>query len=304
MTLDVALVTLHGMGETDDDYAERLFSGVRARLGADAGRVGFLPVHYQRPLQRHQDWVRAQMEAHGLRSRRARRFVLSHLSDAVGLEAGKDADDSSYTGTQACIAERLLEAYAATADGPVIVVAQSLGAQVVSSYLYDAQRWRASRDDARIGPPSAGLWRDGRRSIEATLRRPVSDAELDYLRGDTVRALLTTGCNIPVFVAAHARMNVRAIEAPTVGFEWHNYYDRDDILGWPLQPLGGGYEQLVEDHAVDAGRWYERWNWLSHRGYWSQRDVLVELVRQLRRAAAARVFAPSAAASQAVATAP
>ena len=62
---------------------------------------------------------------------------------------------------------------------------------------------------------------------------------------------MTTGCNIPLFVAAHDP--VVPIDPPATGFEWHNYYDPDDVLGWPLAGLGDDYGRLVTDHPINAG---------------------------------------------------
>lgn len=65
------------------------------------------------------------------------------------------------------------------------------------------------------------------------------DAVLPFLRAETCMAWVTTGCNIPLFVAAHKTMNIKPIQPPNGSptFKWLNIYDPDDVLGWPLQPL-------------------------------------------------------------------
>lgn len=293
----VALITLHGMGRTSATYAEGLFATLRDRLDAgEAAAASFNAVWYQRELQENQDllWQRVSSE-YRLDWQSLRRFVLFNLSDAVGLEAGKDELESSYRSAQTRIAQALLEARAEMQrSGPVVVLAKSLGGQVFSSYVYDAQRLLQSERGERT-PPSAGIWRS-RAVLAETLGRAIDDDELEYLRGATVVALLTTGCNIPVFVSAHRQMSVRAIAAPNERFEWHNFFDPDDVFGWPLQPLEGGYRELVRDHLVQVGNLFTGWTPLSHDGYWRDGAVLDAVIAQLRRAMASIAATPLGAA--------
>lgn len=284
-----ALLTLHGMGRTPPDYAAGLIAAVRSRLGPDAAAVSFEAVWYQRELQRNQEelWRRASRE-HRLGWPALRRFVLFNLSDAVGLEAGKDEAQSSYYFAQLRVAQALLQARDEMGgDGPVVVLTNSLGAQVFSSFVYDAQRALAAERGQRT-PPSAGIW-VSRATLEQALGGgSLDDGQVGYLRGATLDALLTTGCNIPVFVASHRRMSVRAIERPNPHFEWHNYFDPADVLGWPLQPLEGGYRELARDHVVQVGNALIGWTPLAHDAYWRDRAVLDAVVAQLQRALAPR----------------
>ncbi len=59
-----------------------------------------------------------------------------------------------------------------------------------------------------------------------------------------------------VFVAG--LRDIAPFARPNAGFEWYNYYDKDDLLGYPLRPLTRAgkrpYEGLVTgDIAVRAG---------------------------------------------------
>jgi hypothetical protein len=58
------------------------------------------------------------------------------------------------------------------------------------------------------------------------------------------------------------------------------------VLGWPLQPLGGGYETLVQDHDIKSGQGFvnlivKSWNPLSHTTYWTDDDVVEPLAKDL-----------------------
>ena len=97
-----------------------------------------------------------------------------------------------------------------------------------------------------------------------------------FRRLKSLRALFTTGCNIPIFVAGHGK--VVAIDPPCKDFEWRNYYDEDDVLGWPLRPLSDSYDKLVKDYEINVGGLFTSWNPLGHTEYWKDEDFLRQLV--------------------------
>ena len=118
---------------------------------------------------------------------------------------------------------------------PVIVLAQSLGAHVISSYI-----WDASKPAKEV---FAGIWTSSHDGVD-------SDRD-DFRRMRTVERFYTTGCNIPLFVAGHKV--IEPIEPAMDSFKWYNFFDEDDVLGWPLRPLSESYKKLVEDIPINAG---------------------------------------------------
>ena len=282
----VALIAVHGMGETLPAYADGLMAQLRSRLGGLAGQVTMRSVYYQGILHENQRQVWERTAAAGkVRYDALRKFVLYGLGDAAGLENRKEIPGSVYELAQGEIADALLSAHAVRPDMPVVFVAQSLGGQVLSSYLYDAQKAAAGR------PVGAGIWRNVDAWASGALGRPLTASERMVLGGGTCAGLVTTGCNIPIFVAAHKEMDIIPIAPPTSLFKWINFYDPDDVLGWPLQPLSQGYRMLVEDRAINAsggiGSLLARsWNPLSHESYWEDAAVLDAIAAMLRRLAA------------------
>jgi hypothetical protein len=279
----VALIAVHGMGETLPDYADGLITLLRGRLGALANQVVMRSVYYQGILHANQRMVWDRTAATGqVRYDALRKFVLYGLGDAAGLETRKEIPGSVYEQAQGEIATTLLSAHAARPGMPVVFVAHSLGGQVLSSYLYDAQKAEAGK------PVGAGIWRNIDAWATAQLGRPLTASELVFIGGGTCAGLVTTGCNIPIFVAAHQEMHIIPIAPPTSLFKWINYYDPDDVLGWPLQPLSGGYRALVEDRAINAGGGVgdllmRSWNPLAHNTYWDDDAVLGAIAAMLRR---------------------
>ena len=269
MASKLALLIIHGMGDTPPDFHEELTVPLRLRLQGVWDRIAYRPVYYQPVLQRNEraifDRMRPQLRWEGLRE-----LMLFGLSDAASLEHKKELAMSPYWQTQRLILQRLDELFdeiAGDAAGHaprLAIVAQSLGCQVMSNYIWDAQQPRAY----------AGVW-------SAPLDDGVpSDSPRDrFRRMRSLQLLLTTGCNIPVFVAGHSAIEPIDRRKLAAGFRWINQFDPDDVLGWPLAQLSASYAALVEDHAVNAsgntllGR-VKSLTPYSHTQYWSTEKVL------------------------------
>jgi hypothetical protein len=144
-------------------------------------------------------------------------------------------------------------------DAPIVIVAHSLGCHVLSNYIWDAQR-------------RTGFWKD--------------KAPTPFQRLDTAAYFFTAGCNIPLFVSGLSK--IEAIEPPNKDFQWINFYDRDDILGWPLKPLGDGgdhsYGRVVtQDVAINVGWGPLSMTPLSHSRYWRSRSFLKPVAEAITR---------------------
>jgi hypothetical protein len=124
-----------------------------------------------------------------------------------------------------------------------------------------------------------GIWHG---SLDGVARGSAHDR---FRRLRTLQRLYTTGCNIPLFVAGH--QPIEAIKGQP-SLKWINFFDEDDVLGWPLQPLSPSYAQRVEDVPVNAGSGLVgtltlSWNPLSHLGYWSEPQVLRHIAASIRQ---------------------
>ncbi|NNE38171.1 MAG: hypothetical protein HKN08_07685 [Gammaproteobacteria bacterium] len=260
----IAVLTMHGMGKTGRNYAKGIHDSLAQRVGEVAWNesVYFHPIYYQDILQGNQNavWARTKGQVDW---KKLRQFFLFSFSDATSLESNKAGDNSAYYLTQSVILDALTNAYHELEKaGPLVIIAHSLGCQVISNYLWDASRPRGA---------SAGVWQKQPAGI------PVDGPLNRFARGKTLRRLFTTGCNIPIFVAG--QRDIRPIPKPNKAFQWHNYYDEDDVLGWPLRPLSARYRKLVNDHEINAGGGLfggvmKSWNPLSHGEYWDDGEVL------------------------------
>ncbi len=285
----VALLPIHGMGPVKGDYAQRFEKALRRRLGGQWHKILFRPVHYQKLLQDNQDRVWEDMRKRNLDWTRLRRFVLFGFSDATGIERHAHCDGSPYTKVQEIIQENLNAVYNETQDPeiPVVVIAQSLGGHVISNYIWDAQ------SDSRPNGTECtrGVWTKDEASdptAAAAEEEDEGDRETDpveaFLRLKSLRFLYTTGCNIPIFVASFPESEIVPITQNKWGydFKWKNFFDDDDVLGWPLKPLSDAYKDAVcFDKRINAGNLLVSWTPFSHGRYWTDNELLTELVADL-----------------------
>lgn len=277
MSKELAVVVVHGMGDTEKNYDLHLKSMLRERLGtAGWARVSWHRVYYQDVLQANQErLMKDTVRLANVDWLKLRRFVLYGFSDAAAMGSRPHKKGSVYEQIQQQILDTLDEAQAALGNPqkPVILVAHSLGCQVVSNYLWDAQQ----------------------RCVEAGVFRPdlpdpvgKRSAADKFRRLKTLRTLFTTGCNIPIFIAGLPKAKIEPVVTNARGwqFRWQNYYDPDDALGWPLHPLNAKYKAAVAvDKAVNVGNVFKSWTPLSHSAYWTDGDVLDPIEAALRDAA-------------------
>lgn len=271
MSKEVAILTLHGMGKINSDYADELRHEVSQSLGASEwSKVFFWPIFFSDILQHNQERVMDAMKRGDLDWIKLRKFLLFGFSDAAGLEHRAASPNSPYIQAQEKILDALDKAYSAfeNKSKPVIIVAQSLGCQVISNYIWDAQAKKANQ----------GIWT---KQPDSVGKGTVKDK---FRRLRSLKFLLTTGCNIPIFLAGFNENDIKAITVKGKGydFRWYNYYDEDDPLGWPLKPLSKSYTKSVyRDKHINAGGLIQSWNPLSHEQYWEDGDFIKPLVSKI-----------------------
>jgi hypothetical protein len=277
MASKLALLIVHGMGDTAPDFYDELIAPLSLRLQGAWNRIAWRPVYYQPVLQRNEraifERMRPQLRWEGLRE-----LMLFGLSDAASLEHKKELALSPYWQTQRLILQRLDELFdeiVAGGDGDaprLAIVAQSLGCQVMSNYIWDAQQPLAY----------AGIW-----SSPLDDGVPTDSPRDRFRRMRSLQLLLTTGCNIPVFVAGHSAIEPIDRSKLAAGFRWINQFDPDDVLGWPLTQLSAAYAALVEDHAVNAsgdtllGK-VKSLTPYSHTQYWRTEKVLDRIADEIK----------------------
>lgn len=272
MTKTLALLTIHGMGDTEREYYTDVYDALRSTVGASVwDKIIFKDLYYQDILQGQQESVFNWMREH-IDWMKLRKFLLFGFSDAASLEYKKDSPTSPYFLTQQMIMGAMDQIFmnAGKKDIPVVILAQSLGCQVMSSYIWDAQQQSKA---------SVGIW-----SVPGNDGVAGGSKQDKFRRMKTLKCFYTTGCNIPIFVSGHK--TIEAIPKPNTSFKWYNFFDADDVLGWPLKPLSPSYDKLVEDIPVNANTGFlsvitHSWNPFSHGQYWQDKTVINHLSNTL-----------------------
>ena len=257
MKADVAVVTIHGIGDQKPGYSESMVSELRTRLdalGHDPHRVAFEEVYWAHILQPRQErYLEEATVAGDLDFRSLRKFVVSALGDAAAYRKISTHSTSVYRSINDELAQavRRLEDAVAHPQVPLLVLAHSLGGHIASCHIWDVQHWEAAPGDTPF----------------ATMQ--------------TLAGMVTFGCNIPLFTMAYNADELKPIRFPGLKLRpedaararWLNFYDPHDVLGYPLRPLNAAYRELVEDRVVQVGSVFTSWNPLSHNGYWTDGDV-------------------------------
>jgi len=280
MSKEIAVLPIHGMGATPTDFDTRLKAKLRRRLGSSHWeKISWQSVYYQKVLQSNQRAMMNDMRKKGdIDYIKLRQFLLYGFSDAAAMEAKPHEPGSVYEQIQQCIVDSLesvLQEHESK-NIPLIIVAHSLGCQVISNYIWDAQRNIAKSGIFRVNASNR---------IGRVTRRD------KFLRLKTLRYLFTSGCNIPIFLAGMPKSQIEPVKVSASGwsFSWHNYYDADDVLGWPLKPINSKYKAAIEvEKQINVGSnlisWLTSQTPLSHNNYWSDNDFcdpIEEAIRSL-----------------------
>jgi hypothetical protein len=145
------------------------------------------------------------------------------------------------------------------------VIAHSLGTVIASDHFWDLQR-----------------------------QRHPEGATTPLERGETLAYLYTLGCPIALWTLRYDDFGQPiAFPAPTLSqfhpglhTEWVNFYDRDDLVAYPLKGLSKEYEATVtEDRAVNVGPLPISLTPVSHVCYWNDSSVMRPIAKTLATAA-------------------
>lgn len=267
----LAVLVVHGMGQQQKDFAVPMVRRVNdhvAEAGFDPAAIEWHSVWWAPVLQDEQDDLWRRMSTEDVDYRKLRQFVVHSLGDAVAYRPVRSSDLAegqidTYDAIHARVRAEMKVLRERTRVGkddddpevPLVVLAHSLGSHVMSNYIWDRQKSGSSLGN-------------------------------DFEDMKTLSGIVTFGCNIPMFTLAYDTVQPIDFPVPVQDYfpqgtsehaiksatKWWNFYDPDDILGWPLKPLSPGYRKAVHrDVAIDVGGLFTSWNPASHVHYWEDR---------------------------------
>lgn len=280
-TKKLAVAVIHGVGDQtrpdldQPSYSAPLWSRVARKLGAQAGEIAWAEVYWADIYQDRETRFLEAFDAHAGRGvfpwTGLRRFVIDNLADASAYIysslRGHSGEHTAYRQTHDRIQATLARLEMQVEPGsPLILVAHSMGAQIATDYIYDVSTENSS--NARDGTP--------------------------FERCSTLINLVTFGCNIPIFALSLEqsdrmhRIKNPGPQNPANPAWWHNFYDRSDVFGFPVAPIGKAYDSLIAqgevvDHRIITNPWIRSWaTWWAHNDYWRTRAIVNHLVNTIQ----------------------
>ncbi|MGD2045469.1 MAG: chemotaxis protein [Gemmatimonadota bacterium] len=271
MPTPIAVAVVHGVGIQGSDFAEPMIAELTDRFADELGmkraeateQLLFEAVHWAPALQGAETKLwRKVTSKEDLDFVKLRKFMVDFAGDAIAyqpLPKSRDVYDSVHA-----VLAKALRALARTAGSkaPLCVISHSLGTIISSNYFYDLSQSRrpgmvskAVRDVKKWTPLENGETL----TLFYTLGSPIAVWSLRYED-------FGTPIPVPAPKLSHHHSGLKG--------EWVNFYDADDIIGYPLRGLNDAYKKSVDrDVAVNVGGLLSNWNPLSHTAYWTDGDV-------------------------------
>jgi hypothetical protein len=260
MAAKLGVLIIHGMGAQKRNFARPLIEELKGSI-SDQAKIHWQSIYWADLLSRRESKLLNKLfpvekppRWFGLR-----KFVMNYIGDATAYRyipiSSSKARKTNETYDR--IHERVHNAIVklrkklGSADRPVIVMAHSLGSVIMSDYIWDRQK--------KLSGDAYG--------------------KTKFERMETLAGFITFGSPIPIFTLAYTP--VRSIKFPPKNLpdnlskkaRWLNFYDSDDVFGWPLKHLSKSYEaRPIEDKPINVGGILTSWNPTCHFKYWTDND--------------------------------
>lgn len=257
-----AIAVIHGIGESNPNFAEGFIDRVRERIrieGLPDSAFEFTQVYWGDVLLDREDELFKRLCEERMDYKPLRHLMVQFHGNSLVYDSCNRSDPRSpYRRIHARI-DRALGILAAEAggDAPLTIIAHSLGTVVLSNYLWDLQHPNPASEVA----PTA---------LE---------------RGQTLANVFTLGSPLPLWALRHADFG-KPFRFPVGRYAhvgaWVNFYDEDDVLGYPLKHLNPEYDEAVTaDQRINVGGPIAGATPMSHLGYWESRSVANEIATKL-----------------------
>ena len=255
MSAELGILVIHGMGSQEPDFAQEMIDELNDRVedrGKDAANIAWESVYWANVLEpRQTQYWEDSKNNNNLDALRLRKFMISAFGDASAYQKVDSLANTTYEAIHDIIrasVKSLYEIGLGSQPKPLLILAHSLGGHIMSNYIWDAHK----AADMTVSP---------------------------FERMYKVSGIVTFGCNIPFFTFAYQDIVPIRFPHPTLPdhlkakAKWLNYFDPDDVLGYPLKSINPAYAATVnEDIAINVGGIFTSWNPLSHGKYWTDND--------------------------------
>lgn len=268
MTQKIAVLILHGAGTPKENFAEEMIKKISDGFGKKLNKENlvFQSVFWSSIFENEENnlWERVQKERE-LDYHFLRRFVVEFLADAIAYQPAP-VTDPNYDKVHALFAQCLSSLQAkAGSHAPLCVISHSLGSIIASNYFYDLQ------------VKQENIGKDTKRYIGHTPLENGETLALFYSMGSPLAlwSLRFNNFGESIMVPSPSLQKYY----PNVDGEWLNFYDKDDILAYPLKGLNHHYQNAVtKDVEVNVGGLLTNWNPFSHIKYDTDHSVIDVIV--------------------------
>jgi hypothetical protein len=260
----IAVAVIHGIGKASPEFAnkdnpERFVGGIARKLKSQVAKLldedeqetdsklEIEAIYWADILQEPQDELWRRLEIDKLNNLWGlREFIFHSLADSIGYQITSSRSDSSsrreiYDRVHQVFADTLKKLADKAGDkAPLCIIGHSLGSVIASNYIWDLQN--------------------------GAMQINFGNTPLE--KGETLALYYTLGSQIALWRLRHDDFGTPiAIPSPKLSEHypnleggWINFYDRDDLLGYPIKAINDEYNKVVKaDIEVNAGNIFTNW---------------------------------------------
>lgn len=285
--MNISVAVVHGMGPFREDFYQEFERRLKKRFAKLNPNVRLMVdgVYWSDIPDRLEDrlWKKANVEQ--LRWKRVtpwiplRSIFIHYLGDAIAYQpiSGRKVESLASSIPTGSIYEDIHERFAQTlsrladkagGDAPLCVVSHSLGTVIASNYFYDLQH----------------------RKMAVKARRVMGAEGSRLERGETLTHFYTLGSPIALWTLRYDNFGIpirvpcsEMSESGAVLGEWVNFYDKDDIIAYPIKNLSQQYKAAVTEDMEVSCAGFRSWTPFAHGMYFKTRAVLNRIAASLNR---------------------
>ncbi len=277
MSKKIAIAIIHGVGDQGPEFADRAITGLKKEFGKHLpeddksidNKLVFAPIYWAGVAAKKQRILWNIVEDDGdLNFQLVRKFFLHFAGDAVAYQPSSTRRQVYDDIHQTVINTLSYLVSVAGEDAPLCIIGHSIGTVIIHNYFFDLFR-----------------------QVSAGSTHPSIDTPLE--RGETFSLFYTLGSPLAVWSLRYNNYQpiqfpgTRTAELyPKLQPKWANYYDADDIIGYPIRSLSKKHQEMAQediltDIQVNSGNLLASWNPLAHTGYWKDSSIIKPIAKDL-----------------------
>ncbi len=277
MSQKIAVAIIHGVGDQGADFADSTISMLTEAFAEHFtldnksvdDKLVFTPIYWANVVGRKQRilWNTVEDDA-DLNFHLLRKFFMHFGGDGIAYQPGASRRQV-YDQIHQTVADALSYlANEAGPEAPLCIIGHSIGTVVIHNYFFDLAR-----------------------NVATGSTHSIIDTALE--RGETFSLLYTLGSPLAIWSLRYD--DYQPIDFPgnrvnnlypKLNPKWTNYFDKDDIIAYPIRSLSKKHREmakrgLLQDVHVDSGSILKSWNPLSHTAYWVDDSVIKPIAKDL-----------------------